>query len=335
MTFLDAPLVTIVVPVYNVRDYLEDCFSSLVNQTYKNIEILLVDDGSTDGSGELCDELAAADCRATVLHKTNGGLSDARNYGVERCRGEWVCFVDSDDCVSPVYVEALVRAVGRTGCAMAAFPFAREFYDGDDAGLCRDMAEVEALGEVEVVSAKRYIDSLLRHLCDTGAPFRIMRREAAVARPFPAGMTFEDAAVVYRIVHDGGDVAMIPCDGLYGYRQRSGSITRSGASGAMIESAIEIGRQVEDDMRSWYPQDWASACSCGFSINRVAFMRTAPEQRAERRRLWAEMSRYRAGLLRDSGSKPVKRFAAGLAYLGMGPFAAVSTVFDRVKGNGA
>lgn len=330
-----APLVTIIVPVYNVKEYLEECFRSLVAQTYENIEILLVDDGSTDGSGALCDELASSDERATSLHKPNGGLSDARNYGVKRCHGEWVCFVDSDDYVSFAYVEALVNAVMNTGCPMAVFPFAAGFADGEAAGLCRNLEEIAAYGNVEIVTAKFYIDALLRHQCDTGAPFRLMRSETAVAHPFPAGLTFEDAATIYRIVHDEGEIALVPCNKLYGYRQRRGSITRSSASEAMVESAIEIGRQIERDMKSWYPQDWAAACSCGFSINRVALMRTSPDQHDYRNRLWAEMRHYRAGLLRDSASKPVKRAAAALAYLGMKPFMAASSAFDQAKGAGA
>lgn len=91
------PLISIIVPVYNVKPFLERCVKSCVFQTYKNIEILLVDDGSTDGSGELCDELARKYQKVSVFHKLNGGLSDARNYGMDRMKGEYFFFVDSDD----------------------------------------------------------------------------------------------------------------------------------------------------------------------------------------------------------------------------------------------
>lgn len=92
-------LISIIVPVYNVEEYLERCVNSLVNQDYKNIEILLVDDGSTDSSGKLCDALAEKDNRITVFHKPNGGLSDARNYGLKRAKGEYAFFIDSDDYI--------------------------------------------------------------------------------------------------------------------------------------------------------------------------------------------------------------------------------------------
>ena len=90
-------LVSIIVPIYNVALYLERCLVSLTGQTYKNIEILLVDDGSTDASGALCDLWQSKDHRIQVFHKPNGGLSDARNYGLERASGDYVCFTDSDD----------------------------------------------------------------------------------------------------------------------------------------------------------------------------------------------------------------------------------------------
>lgn len=124
-------LVSIIVPVYNVDCYLEKCVSTLVVQTYGNIEILLVDDGSTDGSGTLCDRLAERDSRIKVLHKPNGGLSDARNCGLRQASGEWVSFVDSDDWVSPVFIEALLRAALDTGCEISAVPSGKHFKDGD------------------------------------------------------------------------------------------------------------------------------------------------------------------------------------------------------------
>ena len=83
--------ISVIVPVYNVEQYLEKCVNSIINQTYKNLEIILVDDGATDSSGELCDKLAAIDNRIKVYHKENGGLSDARNYGVERATGDYIC----------------------------------------------------------------------------------------------------------------------------------------------------------------------------------------------------------------------------------------------------
>ena len=94
---MQAELISVIVPVYNVEPYLRRCVESILHQTYQNLEVLLVDDGSTDASGIICDEYAAIDDRVTVIHQKNGGLSAARNMGTDRARGEYLCFVDSDD----------------------------------------------------------------------------------------------------------------------------------------------------------------------------------------------------------------------------------------------
>ena len=90
-------LITVIVPVYNVESYLKHCMETIINQTYINLEIILIDDGSTDSSGFLCDEIASSDERIVVLHKKNGGLSDARNVAIDLAKGEYITFVDSDD----------------------------------------------------------------------------------------------------------------------------------------------------------------------------------------------------------------------------------------------
>ena len=100
--------VSVIVPIYNVKEYLERCVKSIIGQTERNIKIILVDDGSTDGSSMICDSFAQIDDRITVLHKKNGGLSSARNYGLKYANSEYVCFVDSDDIMSSDYVEHLL-----------------------------------------------------------------------------------------------------------------------------------------------------------------------------------------------------------------------------------
>jgi len=105
------PKVSVIVPVYNVEKYIDECLQSILNQTYSNIEIILVDDGSTDRSSEICDGYAAQDERIRIIHKKNGGLSSARNAGLRIVSGTYVTFVDSDDCIATRYVEILVKVI--------------------------------------------------------------------------------------------------------------------------------------------------------------------------------------------------------------------------------
>lgn len=114
-----AMLVTIIVPVYNIIEYLRRCVDSITSQTYRELEIILVDDGSTDGSGALCDELAIADSRIRVIHQPNGGSSNARNHGIREARGEYIGFVDSDDYIDDCFVEKMMEAISTYNVKMA------------------------------------------------------------------------------------------------------------------------------------------------------------------------------------------------------------------------
>ena len=104
-------LISVIVPVFNVEQFVEQCVDSIIHQTYKNIEIILVDDGSTDKSGFICDQCAEKDSRIHIIHKKNGGLSDARNVGLSKATGTYYSFIDSDDYIAPNTFEYLYLAV--------------------------------------------------------------------------------------------------------------------------------------------------------------------------------------------------------------------------------
>ena len=111
-------LITIIIPVYNTEKYLKKCVMSIVNQTYKNLEIILIDDGSTDSSPMICDTLAEKDNRITVIHQANGGLSSARNTGLDNMHGDYVMFVDSDDYTDTNMIEFLLNQIGNADISM-------------------------------------------------------------------------------------------------------------------------------------------------------------------------------------------------------------------------
>ena len=132
------PKVSIVVPVYNVKDYLEKCVDSILRQTEREFELLLIDDGSTDGSGELCDTLAERDGRVRVIHQENRGLGGARNTGIEAARGTWLLLVDSDDWIEPEILEKALKAAERENADMVSFGFRSVDLQGKELGLFRD-----------------------------------------------------------------------------------------------------------------------------------------------------------------------------------------------------
>ena len=126
---MNKKLVSIVVPVYNVEEYLRECIDSICTQTYENIEIILVDDGSTDTSPEICDTYQKIDSRIRAFHKNNGGLSDARNYGLNVATGEYIAFVDSDDYIDESFVKKLLQAAEEKGLTFREVLYLPEMID--------------------------------------------------------------------------------------------------------------------------------------------------------------------------------------------------------------
>ena len=116
---MEEELISVILPIYNVEKYLEKCLKSVINQTYKNLEIILVDDGSKDNSPQICDEYAVKDKRIVVIHKSNGGLSDARNAGIEIAKGKYIALIDSDDYVEKDYVQFLYQLIKENNAEMS------------------------------------------------------------------------------------------------------------------------------------------------------------------------------------------------------------------------
>jgi len=125
-------LISVIVPVYNVEKYLENCIDSILNQTYKNLEIILVDDGSTDKSSEICDNYSQQHSNIITIHKKNGGLSDARNKGIDAANGKYISFIDSDDTIDALFFETLYSLIKRYDCDMSLVFFKRVYEDGTD-----------------------------------------------------------------------------------------------------------------------------------------------------------------------------------------------------------
>lgn len=213
-------LVSIIVPVYKVEKYLEKCVNSILNQSYKNIEVILVDDGSPDSSGELCEKLRKEDSRIIVLHKVNGGLSDARNFGLQYAQGSLVMFVDSDDYIHPNMVETMYKKMK---------------FDESDLVIC-DFCKVDQLGNfIENKNGKKVeskvvnSDEMLDILCnEDGWRFvpawnKLYKREIWEELLFPKGKLHEDEYIIHEVIEKSKKISLID-DKLYYYVQRNGSI---------------------------------------------------------------------------------------------------------------
>lgn len=216
----EAPLITVIVPVYNISDCLLRCVHSITAQTYKNLEILLVDDGSTDGSGELCDRLSGEDSRIRVFHKENGGSSSARNVGLDHASGEYIGFVDSDDYIEPDMYERLLRAIIDYGVVTAQI--GRDEIDEQGRRLPNIC---EPPKEPEIWESRDFLRELLLHRGDCSFCTKLLRRELFREGRFPERKLNEDFNLLVRILPEIERLVSLPGQGYHVF-YRIGSNSR-------------------------------------------------------------------------------------------------------------
>ena len=321
------PLISVVVPVYNVEQYLEECIDSILDQTYPNIEVVLVDDGSTDGCSALCDRYASRYGNVKVIHRENGGLSAARNTGVSYCNGEYVSFIDSDDYVSPLFLEALYRAILHSGTKIAALRAGIDFFDGDDPRLCEDL---ETASEYELLNDEQFQAEILYQKSWSAVQCRLYARELTEKVYFPEGLFYEDDEASYRFVHECNAIAVLRVINLYAYRQRPNSIMRGAFNPRKMESCLEITRRMRRNMADWYPQLTDATCSRCFAICRVVFSQIPKDDKEAQLVMWKELQEYSATVVCDPQARKKEKIAARVSRMGLGPFRAFCDVYQKL-----
>ena len=199
-------LISVIVPVYNIKkEYLERCIESICKQTYKNIEIILVDDGSTDGSGDVCEECALKDGRIRVFHKENGGSSSARNLGIQEAKGEYLGFIDSDDYIEPDMYELLADAIEKYSVKMAQI--SRDEID-EEGNRLPDVC-VPPTGEL-LITSETMLHELLMHRGDCSYCTRIAHKSLFEDKKFPEGVLNEDFYLLVHMLTEVNQLVILP-----------------------------------------------------------------------------------------------------------------------------
>ena len=252
-----SPLVSLIVPVYNVAPYLRESLDSALAQTYGNLEIILVDDGSEDGSGAICAEYAARDPRVRLIRQENRGLSAARNTGLAAMRGELVAFLDPDDAFRPDMIGLLWERMRETGADMATGGFTMRRTEGR-------LSEVPPFythcpGEGALTSAEA-LRALVRGRIASNVWDKLYRRELWRGLAFPEGRNYEDVTTTFAVIRRAERVALCP-ETLVLHRKRPGSITET-CTEKNIRDSLLARRELEEGMRRtegvYAPEDWAS-----------------------------------------------------------------------------
>lgn len=317
------PFFSVIVPVYNVAEYLPKCIDSILAQTNSHFEIILVDDGSVDESGKICDEYAKKDCRIKVIHKVNGGLSDARNAGIEVARGEYITFVDSDDVVNIAFLDVFYSLIKGNNADIASVEF-KSFYDDSELDLshCRD-------GKIIRMSAERAIEkSLYQNQFDSSVCNKAYRRDVIGDLRFPVGKLYEDLAFNYKLFERAKSIVhkQVP---LYCYRLRKESIT--GNFSLRRVDVLDITDEIVAHMAKHYHRLLPAALDRKFAANmNILWLMTRSDVFDEgvEIRCWKNIKALRFTTLCNPKSRLKNRAGALIAMFGK---QFVKFVFSHIK----
>lgn len=228
------PEISVVVPIYNVISYLQKCVESVLVQSFEDFELLLINDGSTDGSGELADKLAGDDARVRVFHKTNGGLSDARNFGVKHATGKYITFIDSDDWIEESYLEYLYSLLVVSDADISTCYFSKCIGDKRYPWQCPS-------DDVLIMDSKEALLSLLyQERINVSAPGKLYRMELTRSGiEFPVGKHYEDVDTTWRFIAESSKVA-VGQQPLYNYVMRQDSIVHQVSNSIFDRSELAL-----------------------------------------------------------------------------------------------
>lgn len=300
-------LISVIIPIYNVEAYLERCIDSVLSQTYTNLEIWLVDDGSPDRCGEICDEYALKDSRIKVIHKPNGGLSDARNVALDKMRGEWVVFIDSDDYVAPNHIENLLDLTQKHNAEIAIHSLSR-FTEKDPP---KPLEEAQS----KVYNSQRALETLFYQKdFDNAACGKIYHSSLFKDIRYPKGLLYEDLATTYRLLLKAHHIAFAPV-GSYYYFTRHDSIENSSFTEKKLDSCLQIIEQLQKEMDN-YPRLAASIRSRILSFT-FHILLEMPNTHSRSWKLEEIIHKYRMSVIFDRKARRKARIASLLSFFGL------------------
>jgi glycosyltransferase involved in cell wall biosynthesis len=302
------PLISVIVPCYKVEHYLPRCIDSLLRQTYKNLEVILVDDGSPDRSGEICDTYAKKDSRIFVIHKANGGLSDARNVGIDQAKGKWITFVDSDDFVSDDYVEVLFHLAEDFGCECSVCPL-NPFIEGEEPVSDNVRRHQEHMQPQRAVEQMFYQEKF-----DNNAASKLYHKrlfESGIR--FPKGIIFEDLAITYKLLLISNGVAYTDAR-LYHYLLREDSIEGK-YSPKKVDDGLAVLKSMDENIAMFKGIEKAYL-SRKFSFL-LHLLLTMPKGATHYEEIVSDVKKLRKSVLFDVHGRKKARMAAIVSFLGM------------------
>ncbi|WP_251868217.1 glycosyltransferase family 2 protein [Enterococcus malodoratus] len=304
-------LISIIVPVYNVEKYLSRCIESIINQTYKNIEILLVDDGSTDSCLRICEKYEKVDSRISVLKKNNGGLSSARNFGFKNSNGIFIVYIDSDDYVSETYISNLYSTILEMDVDIAISNFFLVNENGEKLIEYRNSTK-----KVEILDSKTALKELfIQKKFDTSAWGKMYKRHFFDKYEYPEGKLFEDLPTTYKLFLDCENIGYVNSRDYY-YVQRADSIVNMEFNIKKldllenVDSLFQEVSDIEPDLKKYAgTRAFASLMNLWKSI---------PKSSKYKQVVWKSIKKYRKYPLLVFESKAKLKFGSIISVFGSG-----------------
>ena len=315
------PLISIIVPVYYVGTYLAKCVDSILAQTYTNLEIFLVNDGSSDCCGKLCDEYAKEDKRIKVIHKKNGGLSDARNVAIDVTTGEFITFIDSDDYVTDDYIMTLYSLIEKYECKVSIALY-NTFVEGSKPKVVNRVYREDCQTNIKAIEEMFYQEKY-----DTASWAKLYHSSLfATGIRYPKGIVYEDLATTYLLIFQSDKVAF--CNRrIYNYLLRRDSIEGSSFSSKKMDSALKVCELMESHLDILGKVMQAYQCRMmSFFFHLLLKM---PDGYEQRNMLYKRIKAIRWSVLCNSRARKKARVASLLSYFGLGVVKGVFHLIDR------
>lgn len=304
-------MISIIIPNYNTEKYLERCVNSVLSQTYTELEIIIVDDGSTDASARMCDVFAERDKRIKVIHKENGGLSSARNAGLDIATGQFITFLDSDDYLAQNYIEHSLLLCEKNNADISIMKMC---YIEENTN---DEVKDTSTENIVIMSAKDAIEqSLYQVLYSCCAPGKLYKKDVLDAIYFPLNKLSEDLAVCHEILGNCSRVVYSNNIGYY-YRQHSASIMHTFDPKRL--DALEWTEKIEKYCSCYYPEIINAAKSRTFNVA-VHLLLDLPDfgtiRNENYNRIWDEVKKTRVVVLKNKKTRIREKAAAILSFGG-------------------
>jgi len=315
------PKISIIVPVYKVEKYLRRCVESIINQSYTNIEIILVDDGSPDGCGEICEKYAQQDIRIKVIHKRNGGLSDARNIALDCMKGEYVTFIDSDDFVEPKYVEILYDLAKKYDVKLSISNFTHYFENKDEEKNDNLIIRTESFSSEKGIETMFYQNKF-----ETSAWGKLYHKNLFLGNTrYPKGMLYEDLPTTYKLILKAGNVAYTNQQTYY-YLIRKDSIQCSEFNEKKLD-ILKVADMMITDITNNYPVLLPSLKCRLFSAYLNVFLQIEPGNKYENI-FWDRICAYRFSNLTNLNAR---KKAIGAAFISLFGKSALRYFFNFIN----